>query len=459
MGLQKWPQRRRLPGLCGLTANSQELSLPDIRDLTEQLWNGSLTTHEAHPISAQFRDGQEIADGVLYYKGIASATTIDTGGGLVMLDTGAVNDTKQLHATVRAWRTEPLTAAVFSHHHVDHIMGVGPFEQEAAEKGWGRPLVYGHEDLGANFDRYRKTLGWNTAINVRQFAIPPERFRWPDQYRYPDVTYQRRLTFRAGTHTFELHHARGETEDATWTWVPERQLLAPGDLFIWAVPNAGNPQKVQRYASEWAAALREMAALGAETMLPGHGFPIFGAGRIAQALGDTAELLETVEAQVVALMNTGATLDHILHAVEIPQRLLDRPYLQPVYDDPQFIIRNIWRLYGGWYDGEPDNLLPAPRAEQAREWVALAGGADAVMARVAALQAEGNLRLACHLIEFAVLAEPGSKAAHALRAEVYAARAKLQPSSMAQNILNHAALASAQGKRDLASEYVTRTNA
>ena len=89
------------------------------------------------------------------------------------------------------------------------------------------------------------------------------------------------MTFRSGDLTFELHHARGETDDATWTWIPETKILAPGDLFIWAAPNAGNPQKVQRYAGEWAAALREMAALGAETMIPGHGLPIFGADRVA----------------------------------------------------------------------------------------------------------------------------------------------------------------------------------
>ena len=428
--------------------------MASIRELSEKLWNGEVDTQEIHPVAFRQAVGEEIVDGVLYYKGIASANTIDTGDGLVMLDTGAINDTRALHEEVRKWRPEAaLRAAVFSHHHVDHIFGVGPFEADAREKGWARPLVYGHEHLGWNFDRYKRTLGWNTAINRRQFAIDAPQFKWQEEYRYPDVTYQKRMMFRTGDLTFELHHARGETDDATWTWVPEKKLLAPGDLFIYAVPNAGNPQKVQRYAGEWAAGLREMAALGAEALLPGHGLPIFGAGRIAEALTGTAELLETVESQVVALMNTGTTLDRILHQVEFPAHLLEKPYLRPVYDDPQFLIRNVWRLYGGWYEGEPDNLLPAPRAEQAREWIALSGGLDPVLTRVQELRDAGNLRLACHLVEYAVIAEPGSKEAHALRAEVYSARSKLQESSMARNILNHAALASAQGKRDLAGEY------
>ncbi len=427
--------------------------MPSIRELAERLWNGDITTAEYHPVGWRQPVGEEIAPGVLFYKGIASATTIDTGDGLVMLDTGAVNDTRTLYEEVRRWRPgAPLRAAVFSHHHVDHIFGLGPFEAEAAERRRPRPIVYAHELVEQHFERYQRTLGWNTAINRRQFAIDAPHFRWPAEYRLPDVTYARQLTFRTGDLTFELRHTRGETEDATWTWIPERRLLAPGDLFIWAVPNAGNPQKVQRYCGEWAAGLRQMAALGAELLLPGHGLPIFGADRIRQALLDTAEFLEAIEAQVLALMNTGCTLDRILHEVQPPAHLLERPYLRPVYDDPQFLIRNVWRLYGGWWDGEPDQLLPAPRAEQAREWVALAGGLERVLERAAALRQEGNLRLACHLVEFAVLAEPGSAAAHELRAEIYAARAALEPSSMARNILNHAAQASRQGRRDLAGE-------
>jgi alkyl sulfatase BDS1-like metallo-beta-lactamase superfamily hydrolase len=71
------------------------------------------------------------------------------------------------------------------------------------------------------------------------------------------------------------------------------------------------PQKVQRYPLEWADALRRMLALydspggGPEVLLPGHGYPVIGADRVRQALTDTAELLESLVEQTLALMNSG----------------------------------------------------------------------------------------------------------------------------------------------------------
>src|ERR1700722_6921459 len=128
-----------------------------------------------------------------------------------------------------------------------------------------------------------------------------------------------------------------------------------------------------------------MLLLDAEFLLPGHGFPVIGADRIRTALTDTAELLETIVEQVLELMNSGARLDEILHTVEVPSHLLERPYLAPVYDEPEFIVRNLWRLYGGWYDGDPSNLKPAPQQKLAAELASLAGGAGALAERALAL--------------------------------------------------------------------------
>ena len=146
----------------------------------------------------------------------------------------------------------------------------------------------------------------------------------------PDETYTDTLSISVGGEAFELFHDRGETDDATWVWSPERRVLFAGDMFIWASPNCGNPQKVQRYARDWAVAFRKMLALEPEVLLPGHGLPIVGAARVQRALTDAAELLESLVEQTLALMNEGARLDDIVQAVRAPEHLLERPYLRGV---------------------------------------------------------------------------------------------------------------------------------
>jgi alkyl sulfatase BDS1-like metallo-beta-lactamase superfamily hydrolase len=184
--------------------------------------------------------------------------------------------------------------------------------------------------------------------------------------------------------------------------------------------------------------------------------PIFGAERIVRALTDTADLLDALESQTLELMNRGASLDMVLHEVTVPEHLRDLPYLQPVYDHPQFLVRNVWRRYGGWWDGEADTLLPAPRARQAQEWVALAGGVEKVLARVHELVAaadDESVQLACHLVENAALAEPTSTAVHEARAATYRARAKGDRTLMSRALFLHAAASSESGRRDLVGDW------
>src|SRR5690606_19304738 len=113
----------------------------------------------------------------------------------------------------------------------------------------------------------------------------------------------------------------------------------------------------------------------------------------------------------------------------------------PVYDEPEFIIHNIWRLYGGWYDGNPSRLKPAPDVVLAAEMAQLAGGVARLSARAEELAAtgrEGDMRLACHLVEMAALAEPDNRDVHMARANVYGARRKAELSLMSKGIFGWA---------------------
>ncbi|MFI6520501.1 alkyl sulfatase dimerization domain-containing protein [Spirillospora sp. NPDC050679] len=408
----------------------------DIRDYADRIWRGEQTDDIVHT-GMNGSGVVDIADGLGWLPGFGNVVAFRTRGELLLFDTGNPAAAEKTHRRVREWSDAPLTTAFYSHGHIDHVMGMGPFDAEAERLGRGRPQVVAHEAVRDRFDRYALTAGYNSVINQRQFQLPD--LRWPTGYRHPDVAFRDGLSVTRGELTFELFHAKGETDDAAVAWVPEHRLLLPGDLFIWLTPNCGNPQKAQRYPREWAHALRRMAALGAEIMIPSHGAPLFGAERVHQALTETAEWLEGIVEQTLAMLNEGARLDDIVHAVRPPAHLADRVYLQAKYDEPEFIVRNLWRLYGGWYDGNPARLKPARDAEVARAVARLAGGAAKVADAARQALEDGEARLAVHLAEMAVQADPQSAALHAVRAEVYAARAAAEPSLMATGVYTWAA--------------------
>ena len=47
------------------------------------------------------------------------------------------------------------------------------------------------------------------------------------------------------------------------------------------------------------------------------------------------------------------------------------------YDEPDLVVRNIWLLDGGWYDGNPAHIKPAKQQDLAKEIALMAGGACA----------------------------------------------------------------------------------
>ena len=409
---------------------------------TEQLWSGQASTAMAdfHPFGGP-RLLEELAPGIAFFKAFVNVTAVGTAEGLVLVDTGAYLPAshKLSYEAVRGWNRERLHTAIYTHGHVDHAYGLPPFLQEARARGWQGPRIVGHANVLPRMQRYVRTAGYNSVINTRQFGVETH---WPVDYQAPTDTYDDHLELEIGGTRLQLHHAKGETDDHTWVFLPGTKTLCTGDLFIWAAPNAGNPQKVQRYAVEWAAALRAMAALGPELLLPGHGLPIAGAARVQEALLDTASYLESLVSQTLERLNAGQTLYEILEEVRPPAALEAKPYLRPVYDEPEFIVRNLWRCFGGWHSGVPSELKPAPRAQVARELAALSGGVDKLLARAQALLAAGDARLAAHLADWAAEAAPGSREVHALRAAVYGALMKEASSTMSRGIYGAAARAS-----------------
>lgn len=417
------------------------------------------------PINRVTNELSELGDNLAVVESFSHCVALDSGEGLVCFDASGVHTGEAVVNAVKRWRAGRISRLIYTHGHADHVGGSTYFAGD-------QPTVTGHRNVNARLDRYDFTNNWNLLINSRQFGGVPGELKLsigqaeggaavdiadarrflPSSTLRPTDTFEDRHSVAAGDTTIELRHARGETDDHLWAWIPDRKWLMAGDFVIWNFPNAGNPQKVQRYPLEWAAALREMIAVGPQLLVPAHGLPITGAARIAMVLDDIATALEALVSQVIAMMNQGATLDTIIHTVSVPADTVAKPYLRPLYDEPEFVVRNVWRQFGGWWDGAASRLKPSPDAHLAGAIAELCGGPSQLICRAHRAATENDLRLACHLADLAAWASPDDPSIHAVRSEIYTARRNVETSLMSKGIFMAAARESQKIVDDSASQ-------
>ena len=424
--------------------------MADLLNLSARIIDSGLVDQ---PVNRVTNELSEIADGVAMVESFSHCVALQTGDGLVCFDASGVQTGQQVRDALRGWSADRVSHLVYTHGHADHVGGSTFFRDDA-------PTVVGHQAVATRLDRYAYTNNWNLLINMRQFggirgdmnlnvgdtgggvdvkANPNARRFLPATTMRPDHVVGDHDTIDVGGLQMELHHARGETDDHLWGWLPQHNALTTGDFLIWNFPNAGNPQKVQRFPIEWAAALRAMIAKEPELLLPAHGLPIAGRERITRVLDDVASALENLVAEVIAMMNAGATLDTIVHTVKVPADTLAKPYLRPLYDEPEFVVRGVWRQFGGWWDGAASRLKPSPDAHLAAAIAALAGGADVLLHRAEQAMSDNDQRLACHLADLAGWAAPDDPAIHEGRAAIYLERRKSESSLMSKGIFAAAA--------------------
>ena len=406
----------------------------------ENWWTNGADDQGTHPWRA-LGTFEQIRDGVWFASSFANLSLIDGGTELLVVDPGAKNnEERKFNQIMTVFPSTPVSTIVYTHGHHDHCFGADRYKAHAKKNGLLEPTIVGHKALDYRFDRYAKTVGFNEIINARQFRGGGGNISWEADYIRPDLYIDDHKEMQVGNVTASITHSRGETDDSLWLYIPEYEALCTGDLFIWTTPNAGNPQKVQRYSGEWAIALGKMHAKNATILLPGHGPPIIGKDRVEEALDSTQKYLESLETQTLQLMNLGATLDEILSKVKPPEELTRKHFLQPVYDEPEFIIRNIWRLYGGWYDGQASNLKPPREESVASEIVNLvSGGTESLVERARTLAESGDWRLACKLADWAHHAAPHDTKIKLFRGHLYQARAAEETSTMTVGIYNSVA--------------------
>jgi alkyl sulfatase BDS1-like metallo-beta-lactamase superfamily hydrolase len=375
--------------------------------------------------------------GVWMIPSFGNTGAVETKDGLVLVDVPVLPLMPKMIGMLRGVLRSPVHTVFVTHGHGDHAVALDPLFEEAEQNGAPPPRVIAQRNVLRRFNRYRMLAGYHDHINRIQFAVKEGVPGFTSPQRNPDILFDQTLSTCVGGIDFHAYHARGETDDHLWVWVPEKKTVFVGDMVIWSFPNVGNPFKVQRYTLEWAEGLEAIAAKEPEVLVPGHGGVMSGRDQIRAFCLKASGALRYLHDEVVKRLNAGMWYEDILHDVRLPDAMMDSEFLVPRYGCPTFVVHGILRQYTGWYDGNPSNLFPPKRADVAKEVVALTGK-DRIVERARELKQEGREAMALQLLDMALAAVVDAeeeRELHRLKGELLGRLGDKEPSFIARNIL------------------------
>jgi alkyl sulfatase BDS1-like metallo-beta-lactamase superfamily hydrolase len=345
---------------------------------------------------------------------IVNAAFFETDEGIVLVDTGMAPAGPAILDAIRSVSEQPIHTIIYTHGHVDHAYGTWAI-MDAGET----PEIIAHDLLKPRFERYirlRGSLAKYMSQPEDQLPASESDLVWPTRY------FSDRLELEIGGEIFVLQHHKGETDDQLYVWVPGRKALASADYYQGFLPNAGNGKRYQRHVEDWAVAMREMAALQPEILLPAHGAPITDTAIIVENFTVLADTLQYIVDVTIEGLNAGKRKDLIYGAIELPEHLAQHPTMNVQYVSVNDISKMVIKKYTGWWDDIPSHWTPASMEDQGEMIIELAGGNIPAITQYAREMIADNIKLASHLTDWLFYARPDDPDIQQLVFDVYKTR-------------------------------------
>ncbi|MBB6426211.1 alkyl/aryl-sulfatase [Sphingopyxis sp. JAI128] len=333
----------------------------------------------------------------------------------------------------------PIRAVLFTHSHSDHFGGVGGIvtaEQVAREKI--RIIApHGFSDEATSENVLAGTAMSRRASYMFGSIIPPGPQGLVDTglgpglsagtigYMEPTETVaQEGGTLSVDGIEIDFMDAGGTEAPSEFIFhVPEFRLLHTADVFFHSMHNLLTLRGAQvRDGLAWAkiadAALQRWGDK-TDIVAASHQWPTWGSTEARRFLTNQRILYRFVHDRTLFLANSGATLHELADQTsEAPVQRHDfstRDY----YGTVNHNMKATYQRYFGWWDGNPANFNPLPPEQSAAKYVALAGGAEKMLAAGNAAMAKGEYRWAAEMLNKLVFAQPDNGPARAALASAY----------------------------------------
>ncbi len=172
----------------------------------------------------------------------------------------------------------------------------------------------------------------------------------------------------------------------------------------------------------WSKYINEAIELfGAETtiMFASHHWPRWGTDDTDGFLRKQRDLYRWIHDQTMRRANRGLTPLEIAEDLALPDVFLAQGHTRGYYGSLVHNVKAVYQRYLSWYDGNPTHLWQHPPVEAGRRYVALAGGAEALLAHARTAFDEGDYRWVVEVVNHLVFADPSNLAARELQADAF----------------------------------------
>ena len=333
----------------------------------------------------------------------------------------------------------PVRAVIFSHSHSDHFGGVGGIVTPEQVKAQKIRIIAPHgfseeatsENVLAGGAMGRRALYMFGAIlppgekGQVDTGLGPKLSSGTVGYMEPTET----LSEKGGTLTIDglafdfLDAGSTEAPSEFVFYIPAYKALHTTEVVTHTLHNVLTLRGAQvRDALHWSKVIDAMLLKWggtAEVAMASHHWPTWGAGEVSSLLANQRDAYRYVHDRTLFLANRGATLHELAdQTAEAPVQGRDfstRGYYGTLNHD----MKAVYQRYFGWWDGNPANFNPLPPEQSAPKYVALAGGADKLLAAGRAALKAGDYRWAAELLNKLVFAQPENKEARAALASAY----------------------------------------
>lgn len=391
---------------------------------------------KAHPEYFK-REIIQLADNVYMAFGFAASNQFMIVGdnGLIIIDTSET--TKAAENVLAAFReisSLPIHTIILTHSHRDHVSGASVFAEG------GSPDILASERYSEDSlfvaSSHPQPVKAMQARTKRQFGIG---LSYPDEIIGIGVGPGDRPLEGMGAGSLpptrfigdageivkicnielELKLVPGETPDHIVVWYPEKKVLICGDNFYHAFPNLYAIRgTAYRDFDTWADSLDTLMAFQPEVLGPGHTRPVFGAAAIQESLSDYRDAIRHVITETRNGMDEGLTIDQLAHRVKLPPELAEKRHLREYYGRVDHSVRAYFVGTLGWFDGNPTSLGSLAPEDEARKFIALAGGEDALWQAVEMARAEADYQWALQLVDRFIFAGIDTDRARKTKADI-----------------------------------------